>query len=202
MDRVREFRPDILIILGSPQEDPMVVYSKADMVLNTDDIGRGPQIAEAGLCHGCQSPSALLVPPPHVRRNAGQERELMKARAEELGMLFVDEDARPPMRCWRGGTQMFISEDVPQDCPVRPGYSCVWHQLRHAGTPLIAQTIANGGIFPQSSAAQALPRPSRSLRCGSAGGIAGATWNGSWLPLMKRLWKRYRGQELPPGRCR
>ena len=39
--RVREKRPDILLLAGSAQEDPAVITSAADLAIIPDDISRG-----------------------------------------------------------------------------------------------------------------------------------------------------------------
>lgn len=160
VDRVREFRPDILIILGSPQEDPMVVASKADMVLNTDDIGRGPQIAEQAYAMGAKVLVHYSFPRHMSVETLAKRRELMKARAEELGMLFVDEDAPDPTSdAGVAGTQMFISEDVPRKIAQYGPDTAVFGTNCAMQEPLIAQTIANGGIFP----VQCCPSPYHAL---------------------------------------
>ncbi|MGI6148997.1 MAG: DUF3798 domain-containing protein [Limnochordia bacterium] len=160
VDRVREFRPDILIVLGSPQEDPMVVASKGDIVLNTDDIGRGPQIAEQAYAMGAKVLVHYSFPRHMSVETLAQRRELMKARAEELGILFVDEDAPDPTSdAGVTGTQMFISEDVPRKIAQYGPDTAVFGTNCAMQEPLIAQTIANGGIFP----VQCCPSPYHAL---------------------------------------
>ena len=46
IDKVRETRPEILFVCGVPGEDPGVISSKADIVLNTDEIAMGTTIIE------------------------------------------------------------------------------------------------------------------------------------------------------------
>lgn len=160
VDRVREFRPDILIVLGSPQEDPMVVASKGDIVLNTDDIGRGPQIAEQAYAMGAKVLVHYSFPRHMSVETLAKRRELMKAKAEELGMLFVDEDAPDPTSdAGVAGTQMFISEDVPRKIAQYGPETAVFGTNCAMQEPLIAQTIANGGIFP----VQCCPSPYHAL---------------------------------------
>lgn len=160
VDRVREIRPDILIILGAPQEDPDIIALKGDIVLNTDDLGRGYQIAE----HAYQMGAEVLVHysfPRHMSiEMLAERRRLMKERAEELGMLFVDEDAPDPTSdAGVAGTQMFISEDVPRKIAQYGPQTAVFGTNCAMMEPLIARSIDAGGIFP----VQCCPSPYHAL---------------------------------------
>ncbi|HZH73959.1 MAG TPA: DUF3798 domain-containing protein [Mariniphaga sp.] len=160
VDRVREIRPDILIILGAPQEDPDIIATKGDIVLNTDDIGRGYQIAE----HAHNMGAEVLVHysfPRHMSiEMLAQRRSLMKEKAEELGMRFVDEDAPDPTSdAGIAGTQMFISEDVPRKVEQYGLNTAVFGTNCAMQEPMIAQTIEAGGIYP----VQCCPSPYHAL---------------------------------------
>ncbi|MGM0410150.1 MAG: DUF3798 domain-containing protein [Bacillota bacterium] len=149
VDRVREIRPDILIVLGAPQEDPDVIATKGDVVLNTDDIGRGYQIAE----HAHNMGAEVLVHysfPRHMSiEMLARRRKLMKEKAEELGIKFVDEDAPDPTSdAGIAGTQMFISEDVPRKIDQYGPDTAVFGTNCAMQEPMIAQTIDAGGIYP------------------------------------------------------
>ena len=87
VDRVREFRPDILIVLGSPQEDPMVVASKGDIVLNTDDIGRGPQIAEQAYAMGAKVLVHYSFPRHMSVETLAQEHPVDEGKSRGTGHL-------------------------------------------------------------------------------------------------------------------
>lgn len=160
VDRVREIRPDILVILGSPQEDPFVVASKADIVLNTDDLGRGYQIAEHAHAMGAEVIVHYSFPRHMSIDFLAERRRLMKERAEELGMLFVDEDAPDPTSdAGVAGTQMFISEDVPRKIAQYGPNTALFGTNCAMMEPLISQTIKHGGIFP----VQCCPSPYHAL---------------------------------------
>ena len=62
--RVREKRPDILLLAGEGHEDPGVIASVADLVANGDSIGRGyliPYMAGSwGPRPSCTSPSRVI----------------------------------------------------------------------------------------------------------------------------------------------
>lgn len=160
VDMVRQFRPDMLIILGAPQEDPNIIATKGDIVLNTDDLGRGAQIAEHAASMGAEVIVHYSFPRHMSIELLAQRRAEMKAKAEELGLLFIDEDAPDPTSdAGVAGTQMFISEDVPRKISQYGPNTAVFGTNCAMMEPLIAQTIANGGIFP----VQCCPSPYHAL---------------------------------------
>jgi len=160
VDKVREIRPDILIILGSPQEDPDIIATKGDIVLNTDDLGRGDQIAEHAKAMGAEVIVHYSFPRHMSIEMLAQRRALMKARAEELGIRFVDEDAPDPTGdAGVPGTQQFIMEDVPRKISQYGPNTAVFGTNCAMMEPLIRQSVTYGGIFP----VQCCPSPYHAL---------------------------------------
>ena len=160
VQRAREIRPDILYILGSPQEDPDVIAGIGDIVINTDDIGRGEQIAEHAFAMGATTLVHYSFPRHMAIEMLAQRRSLMKARAEELGMTFVDEDTPDPTsEAGTTGTQQFIMEDVPRKIDQYGGDTAVFGTNCAMMEPLIRQSIEYGGIFP----VQCCPSPYHAL---------------------------------------
>jgi hypothetical protein len=149
VDKVRETYPEMLFILGSPQEDPDVIAKKGDIVLNTDDLGRGYQIAEHAHAMGAEVLVHYSFPRHMSIEMLAQRRVMMKERAEELGMLFVDEDAPDPTGdAGVPGTQQFIMEDVPGKIKQYGPNTAVFGTNCAMMEQLILQSVNNGGIFP------------------------------------------------------
>lgn len=149
VDRVREVRPDMLFILGSPQEDQDVIATKGDIVLNTDDLARGEQIAQHAYDLGAKTLVHYTFPRHMSIEFLAVRRDKMKAKAEELGMLFVEADAPDPTGdAGVPGTQQFISEDVPRKIAEYGEDTAMFATNCSMMEPLIRQTIVNGGIFP------------------------------------------------------
>lgn len=149
VDKVRETYPDMLFILGSPQEDPDVIATKGDIVLNTDDLGRGYQIAEHAHAMGAEVLVHYSFPRHMSIEMLAQRRVFMKEKAEELGMLFVDEDAPDPTGdAGVPGTQQFIMEDVPRKIAEYGPNTAVFGTNCAMMEQLILQSVKNGGIFP------------------------------------------------------
>lgn len=89
-----------------------------------------------------------------------QRRELMKERAEELGIQFVDEDAPDPTGdAGVPGTQQFIMEDVPRKIEEYGPNTAVFGTNCAMQEPLIRQAVEYGGIFP----VQCCPSPYHAL---------------------------------------
>jgi predicted small lipoprotein YifL len=160
VDKVRELYPEMLFILGSPQEDPDIIAKKGDIVLNTDDLGRGYQIAEHAKAMGTEVLVHYSFPRHMSIEMLAKRRALMKERAEQLGMLFVDEDAPDPTSdAGVPGTQQFIMEDVPRKIAQYGANTAVFGTNCAMMEPLIRQTVEYGGIFP----VQCCPSPYHAL---------------------------------------
>lgn len=160
VDKVREIRPDMLFILGAPQEDPDIIAQKADIILNTNDLGRGYQIAEHAKNMGAEVLVHYSFPRHMSIEMLAQRRLLMKERAEQLGMLFVDADAPDPTGdAGVPGTQQFIMEDVPRKIAQYGANTAVFGTNCAMQEPMIRQTVAFGGIYP----VQCCPSPYHAL---------------------------------------
>lgn len=160
VDKVRGIRPDMLFILGAPQEDPMVIATKGDIVINTDDLGRGYQIAEHAKALGAEVFVHYSFPRHMSIDMLAKRRAFIKERAEQLGMLFVDEDAPDPTGDGGvPGTQQFIMEDVPRKIAQYGPNTAVFGTNCAMMEQLIRQSINHGGIFP----VQCCPSPYHAL---------------------------------------
>lgn len=149
VDRVREVRPEMLFILGAPQEDQDVIATKGDIILNTDDLGRGEQIAQQAFDMGAKTLVHYSFPRHMSIEFLAVRRDRMKAEAERLGMLWVEEDSPDPTGdAGVPGTQQFISEDVPRKIAEYGKDTALFATNCSMMEPLIRQTIDHGGIFP------------------------------------------------------
>lgn len=149
VDRVREVRPDMLFILGAPQEDQDMIATKGDIILNTDDLGRGEQIAQQAHAMGAKTIVHYSFPRHMSIEFLAVRRERMKAEAERLGMTWVDADAPDPTGdAGVPGTQQFINEDVPRKIAEYGEDTALFATNCSMMEPLIRQIIEHKGIFP------------------------------------------------------
>lgn len=115
-DKIREMgRDDILLIAGTPQEDPGVISAAADIVMYADEVAQGDTILET-----CANWDIDVLIHYSFPRHMAMElivgrHELMKQNADALGIELVDVTAPDPTaEAGLSASQQFILEDVPQ----------------------------------------------------------------------------------------
>ena len=115
-DKIREMgRDDILLIAGTPQEDPAVIAAAADVVMYADEAKQGDTIMET--CDNWDIDVLIHYSfPRHMAMELIVARhELLEKNAEALGIEMVDVIAPDPTaEAGLSASQQFILEDVPQ----------------------------------------------------------------------------------------
>ena len=113
--KIRETRPDILLMAGVAAEDPADIAGAADVVMGVDEINGGYQIVETAKEWG-----ADVLIHYSFARHMGYEtivarHNIMKEEAELAGIQLVDRDAPDPTGdAGMTGAQTFILSDVPK----------------------------------------------------------------------------------------
>lgn len=149
IDKVRELKPDILIIAGVPAEDPTMIAARADIILNTDDLGRGICTLEQAHALGAKTFIHYTFPRHMSYELLSQRREIMRETADKLGIKFVDADAPDPTGdAGVPGTQMFITEDIPRKVAEYGKDTAFFGTNCAMMEPLIKQVVEQGAIFP------------------------------------------------------
>ena len=115
-DKIREMgRDDILLIAGSPQEDPAAISASTDVLLYADEIRQGDTIMETCAKWGVDVFIHYSFPRHMAMEMIVARHELFKKNAEALGIEFVDVTAPDPTaEAGMSASQQFILEDVPQ----------------------------------------------------------------------------------------
>lgn len=115
IEKVRETRPDMIFIAGTPGEDPAVINSKADIVLQVDEPGCGVVIPEQAAKQGAKTLIHYSFP-RHMSYALIVERfENLKKYCEEQGIELIQREAPDPTGdAGMPGAQAFIREDVPK----------------------------------------------------------------------------------------
>ncbi len=154
--RVRETRPDILLLAGEPWEDPAVIEDAADLAVNSDFLKRGYTIVWAAKELGARTFVHISFPRHMSYETLGVRRKIMEAACEELGLAFAFETAPDPTtEVGVAGAQEFMLRNVP-----------LWLQKYGKDTaffatndallePLIRRLLEYGGIFVEAD----LPSP-------------------------------------------
>jgi len=115
-DKIREMgRDDILLIAGTPQEDPAVISAAADIVMYADEIAQGDTIMETCANWGIDVLIHYSFPRHMAMELIVGRHELMQQNADALGIELVDVTAPDPTaEAGLSASQQFILEDVPQ----------------------------------------------------------------------------------------
>ena len=115
-DKIREMgRDDILLIAGTPQEDPAVIAAAADFVMYADEVAQGDTILETCANWGIDVLIHYSFPRHMAMELIVGRHELMQQNADALGIELVDVTAPDPTaEAGLSASQQFILEDVPQ----------------------------------------------------------------------------------------
>ncbi len=115
-DKVREMgRDDILLIAGTPQEDPAVISAAADIVMYADEVAQGDSIMEKCAEWGIDVFIHYSFPRHMAMELIVGRHELLQKNADALGIELVDVTAPDPTaEAGLSASQQFILEDVPQ----------------------------------------------------------------------------------------
>ena len=115
-DKIREMgRDDILLIAGTPQEDPDVIAKASDIVMYADEVAQGDTIMETCANWGIDVLIHYSFPRHMAMELIVGRHELMQKNADALGIELVDVTAPDPTaEAGLSASQQFILEDVPQ----------------------------------------------------------------------------------------
>lgn len=115
IDKVRETRPDMIFIAGTPGEDPGVINPKADIVLQVDEPGCGTVIPAQAKAQGAKTMIHYSFPRHMSYALIVARHENLKKECEANGIELVDVTAPDPTGdSGITGAQQFILEDVPR----------------------------------------------------------------------------------------
>lgn len=154
--RVRERRPDILLLAGEPHEDPLIIESAADLAVNNDFVARGFLIIDTARKLGVDTFVHISFPRHMSYETLARRRAIFEAASENMGIEFVFETAPDPTSdVGIAGAQQFILEKVPAWIE-KYGENTAFFCTNDAHTePLLKQLIEYGGFFVEAD----LPSP-------------------------------------------
>ncbi|WZL74227.1 DUF3798 domain-containing protein [Clostridiaceae bacterium 35-E11] len=115
MQKIKEIRPDILLVAGAVQDDISVISSVADVAYHMNIPDSGTQLVHEMYELGARTFVHYSFPRHLAFQPTADRRENIKKACEELGMTFVDATTPDPTSdAGVSGTQQFILEDVPR----------------------------------------------------------------------------------------
>ncbi|MBQ5770260.1 MAG: DUF3798 domain-containing protein [Clostridia bacterium] len=152
-DKVRELRGDeVLLIAGTPQEDPAVISAAADVVMYADEIAQGDTIMEKCDEWGIEVFIHYSFPRHMAMELIVGRHELLKANAEALGIELVDVTAPDPTaEAGLSASQQFILEDVPQQMAKYEGKKVAFFTTNCGMQPSLQEAILTqpNAYYPQ-----------------------------------------------------
>jgi hypothetical protein len=154
--RVREKRPDIILLAGEPHEDPLVIQQAASLAISCDFISRGYTIPWAAKQLGADTFVHISFPRHMSYESLGLRRQIFEAACADLGIKFVFVTAPDPTSdVGVAGAQQYILEQTPQWIN-QYGKNAVFFCTNDAHTePLLRQLFTYGGMFVEAD----LPSP-------------------------------------------
>jgi hypothetical protein len=112
--RIREKRPDILLLSTCPLEDPTIVAKVADVCADIDRFNFGYIIAAAVKKMGADTFVHVSFPRHMSMEVISRRFAIMKRACDDFGMKFVSETAPDPTTdVGVAGTQQYLLEKVP-----------------------------------------------------------------------------------------
>ena len=180
--RVREKRPDILLVAGEPHEDPAVVSEAADISVHTDHIGRGYTIPLGAQKMGAKTFVHISFPRHMSYETLGQRRAVMEEACKDLGIRFVFETAPDPTSdVGVAGAQQYLLERMPAWIE-QYGKDAAFFCTNDAHTePLLKRVAELGGYFVEAD----LPSPLMGYP--GALGIDLSKESGNWPAILKKV---------------
>lgn len=150
IDKLLESRDDMLIIYGTPQENPEDVAARADIILQPNELDMGPAMVEQAVKMGAKTFVHYSFPRHMAQVLLSARRELIKEKCAELNIEFVDATAPDPTGdSGTTGAQQFILEDVPK-MVAQYGKDTAFFSTNCAmQVPLIKAAVEQGAIYPQ-----------------------------------------------------
>ncbi len=150
IDKVKEMREDLLIIVGTPGEDPQIIAARADVVLMADELGMGSSVIEQSKEMGAEVFVHYSFPRHMSYALLAARRDLFKENCEKLGLEFVDATAPDPTGdAGVSGTQQFILEDVPRMVEKYGKNTAFFGTNCAMQAQMIKAVVEEKAIFPQ-----------------------------------------------------
>ena len=160
IEKVKEVRDDITFIIGTPQEEPYMIASKADIIFEIDQIARGSSIVEKAKEMGAKTFVHYSFPRHMAMVLLAQRRDIMEATAKKIGVEFVFVNAPDPTG--EGGvaaSQQFILEDAPRQIEKYGKDTAFFSTNCSMQEPLIKSVVKGLAIYPE----QCCPSPFHAL---------------------------------------
>lgn len=148
IDKVRETRPEMIFIVGTPGEDPDVINPKADIVLQVDEPGCGVVIPPQAKMQGAKTMVHYSFPRHLSYALIVARLDNLKTYCAAEGIELVEVTAPDPsLDQGITGAQQFILEDVPRQIETYGKDTVFFTTNCGMQEPLIRSVFENGAIY-------------------------------------------------------
>lgn len=149
IDKLKETRDDIFIIYGTPAENPEDIATRADLLLQPNELDMGTAMVDQAQKLGAKTFVHYSFPRHMAMVLLSQRRDLIKQRCAELGLEFVDATAPDPTgESGVPGTQQYILEDVPKMVEKYGPDTAFFATNCSMQVPLIKASVTQKAIYP------------------------------------------------------
>lgn len=183
--RVKNKRPDIILMTNSAHEDPEMVANVTDLALYPDSIARGYLIIKAAKDMGANKFVHISFPRHLSYEMLSRRRNIMAEAAKDMGLEFVDVSAPDPLSdVGVAGAQQYILEQVP-NWLAKYGKKTAFFATNDAHTePLLKRIAEEGGYFVEAD----MPSPTMGYP-GALGIKFNDSEKGNWPGILKKVEK-------------
>ncbi|MGI5879133.1 MAG: DUF3798 domain-containing protein [Syntrophomonadaceae bacterium] len=158
IQKVREKRPDMIVITAPIWDDPDMMSKYIDLCLDTDWVQRGVTIPTKAYKMGARTFIHYSFPTHMAKEVISSRRDKMKDTCEKLGMTFV-EVSTPDPQTGNGKSAMlqFLQEDIPRQIDKYGKDTCVFGTNCPMQDVIIAKELELGFIMAE----QCCPTPTQ-----------------------------------------
>ena len=144
--RVRDKRPDILLLAGEPLEDPNMIASAADLCVTHDDLSRGYTIIAGAKAMGADTFVHISFPRHLSIELLSRRMHIMEEVCKDLGMKFAQETAPDPTSdVGISGAQQYVLEKMPTWIEKYGKNTCFFTTNQTHIEPMLRQMVNTGG---------------------------------------------------------
>lgn len=180
--QIKERIPECICMVGNSQEDPNLIESVADLVVDPDNVNRGYLIPLAAQKMGAKKFVHVSFPRHMSIELLQVRRDIFEATCKKIGLEFIAETAPDPMSdVGIPGAQQYILEKMPEWVE-KYGKDTAFFATNDAQTePMLKRVAELGAIFVE----QDLPSPI--LGYPGAFGIDLKNEAGNWPAILKKV---------------
>ena len=145
-------RDDILLIAGTPQEDPAVISAASDVVMYADEVAQGDTIMDTCAKWGIDVLIHYSFPRHMAMELIVGRHNLLKENADALGIELVDVTAPDPTaEAGLSASQQFILEDVPRQLETYAGKKVAFFTTNCGMQPSLQTAVLDqpNAYYPQ-----------------------------------------------------